>query len=302
MASKVKPLEAKAFDQSSAAGPSLSILNNGSQNTESVDHMVAPTNKSTLHKGVDFDEANGNSTQSVSANDLKKNIKEQAHTKDSNVQNDAKKQANTSDSNTRNGFNKQAEGTNSIVQNMKQQEHAINSSNQSAEVAPQKSPVPLPVHTEHTPEAGKYDGNTGNSISSDSKSNTAPQPDNKSPAGVHASDADAEDQNDDNEFMSTDENADVHDTDVAVNTPSGDDDDQDEERMNSDHEGNFYTYCLIKNIFVLAVLFFLPTYFYTHTHTHVGSLMLVLSFIYSVQELGHLSRYSDKAAGWRIDD
>jgi hypothetical protein len=281
MTSKDKPLEEKTFDQSSAAGPSLSIPSSGSQKTEQVDHTMTQTNTSTVHKDVDLAEASGNNIHSGSANDVKNNVKEKAHTKDSGVQkdakqqtqatfntghNDAKKQAHTAGSNTQSDIKKQTHGTNSSVKKKKKkQEHAINSSNQSAEVTPSNTPVSLSVPTEHTPETGKYSGSTGKSISSDSKSNTAPQPENKSSAGVYALDSDMENQNGDNAdlVITTEENADK----LEGNIPSGDDQ---EDGTNANNQGNFYAYCLIKNIFIMAVC--LPTYLYTHTH--IGSLML----------------------------
>ena len=272
MTSKEKPLEEKTLDQSSAAGPSLSIPNSESQKTEQVDHTMPPTNISTVHKDADPAEANVNSTQSGSANDVKNNVKEWAHTKDGIVKNDskqqaqatvntghsdAKKQAPTADSNTQNDTNKQTHGINSNVQNItKKQDHATNSSKKSAEVTPHNAPVSLSVHTEHTPETGKSDGSTGKSISSDSKSNTEPQTENKSSAGVYASDRNMENENDNEDLlMPTDENADkFQDADVE----GGADEDREEDRKNAGRQGNFYTYCLVKNIFILAV--FLPTY------------------------------------------
>ena len=278
MTSKDKPPDSKAFGLPLTAGPSLSILNNGGQNTEQVDHKKKPTIKPVVHKD-DLAEANGNSTQSSSANDVNNNVKGQAYTKDSNVQNDSKKQAqatvnighndaktqpHTADRKIQNDINKQAHDTNSNVQNvMKKQELAINSSNHSAEVTLHSSPVSLSIYTERTSEAVKYDDSTGKRISSDSKSNTAQQPENKSSAGVYASDPGMENQNGDNGdiIMTTDENVDkVQYTDVA-----GGDEGQEEDKINSDHQGNFYTYCLIKNIFIVAV--FVSTHTHTHTHT-----------------------------------
>jgi len=186
--SKDKPLDSEAIDMPSAAGL-ISKLSNGSQNTEQDDHKKIPANKSPLHEGGGLVEANGNSTQSRSANDVKNNVKENA--KDRNVQNNSKKQApatvnpghndakkplNKADSNTQNDIKKQAHGANSNVQKvMKQQEqeHATNSSNRSAEVTPHNGRVAHPLNTEHTQEIGKYDDSTGKSIFSDSKSNTA---------------------------------------------------------------------------------------------------------------------------------
>ena len=314
MTIKDKPSEVKALNQSSAAGSNVSIQNSGSKSKEQVDHKMTPPNESTVHKNV---EANGNNTQSGSANDVKNNVTEEVHTKNSNLQNDgnkpilaavntghddAKKQTHTADSNTQDD---KAHGTNSNVQNItKKQEPAIHSSNHSAKVTPNSAPFSPSVYAERTPEAGKHDDSAGKSISSDSKSNTAPQPENKSSPGVHAFDLDTENKSDDNEgfVIQTDANTDnVQDTDEG-NSPSGDED-LEEVGKNSDRPGNIYTYCLIKNIYILAVFAYILIYIYiyiyihthTHTHTHtlthshIGSLMLnVLSFIYSVQELGHL--------------
>jgi len=263
MTSGNKPLEAKASDLSSSADAGLSGQNDGSQNTEQVEHK-ASTYKPAVPKVADLAEANGNSTQSGSANDLKNNVEEEAHTKGGNVQNnftkqaqaavnpghnDAKKQTHTAGSNTQNNINKQAHGANSSVQNItKKQEHATNNSNHLAEVTSHSDTVPRPV---------KHDDSTGKSISSDSKSNTALQPENKSSVGVSTPSTEMENQNDDNDdsLIATNENTDKdEDKDVAGN-PSGDKD-HEEDRMNSEHQGNFYTYCLIKNIFILVVFFF----------------------------------------------
>jgi hypothetical protein len=285
MTSKVKPLEAKTSDVSSAPGPSISIPKSGIQNTEQVDHKMTSTNKSSVHKDVDHAEANGNSTQSGSANEVNNNVKEHAHTRDNNVQtgfkkqapatdnrghNDAKKQAHTADNNTQKDINKQAHGTNSNVQNnMKKHEHATNSSNHSAEATAHNASVSHRVYPERIPEAAKNDDSTGKSISSASKSNTAPQLENKSSAGVFASDPDVENQNNDNKdsVMHTDENAGkVQETVEEVNNPSGDEDQEEEkDTIHTDHQGNFHTYCLIKNIFILAVFF---AYIVTYTHSH----------------------------------
>jgi len=291
VASKDKVLDSKAFGLPSAADPSLSKQNNGSQNTKQVDRQKTPTYKSTVDKDGVLVEANGNSTQSSSANDVKNNVKQQGHTKDSDVLNDlkkqalatvntghddAKKQSYTTDSNIQNGNNKQAHSTNSNLQNaMKKQVHSTNSSNHSAEIPPHSGPFSVLVYTEHAQEAGKYGESTGKSTSSDSKSNTALQPENKSSAGVSASNPYTENQNVDSEDlgMPTDDNANKgQDTDVDGNIPS-DDEDEEEER-NSDHQGNFYTYCLIKNICILAVFFFFFFAYMLYTHTHTESLML----------------------------
>jgi len=243
MTSRNKPVEAKASDLSSSADPGHSVRNDGSQNTEQVEHKTS-TYKPAVYKVADHAEANGNSTQSGSANYLKNNVEEEAHTKDGNVQNnftkqaqaavntghnDAKKQTYTAGSNTQNNINKQAHGANSSVQNItKKQEHATNNSNHSAEVTSHSDTVSLPV---------KHNDSTGKSISSDSKSNTALQPENKSSVSVYTSSPDMGNQNDDDDFvMPTNENPDKdEDKDVADNIQSGDQD-QEEDRINSEHQ------------------------------------------------------------------
>jgi hypothetical protein len=307
---KDKPLEVKASDVLSIAGPGLSTPNTGSQNTEQVDHKMTSTNESAVHKDGVPAEANGTSTQSGSANDVKNSAKEQAYTKGSNVQNDskeqaqatvntghndAKKQAHTAGNNTQNDINEQAHGTNSNVQNMKKQEHTISSSNQSAH----NDPVSHSVYTDSTSESVKNDDSTGKSISSDSKSNTISQPENKSSAG-YVLDQGTEKKNDDDEFIPTDENGNEDQvTDVAGNP--NDDEDQ-EVGKNTNNQGNFHTYCLIKTIFILAVFFFC-LHTYTHTHTHsISNVECWFSALNTLWELGHLIRYSEKAASWMIDD
>lgn len=245
MTNRNKPLEAKASDLPSSADQGLSILIDGSQNKEQVDHKMTPTNKSAVHKVADLAEANGNSTQSGSANDVKNNVEEEAHTKDGNVQNnftkqaqatvntqhnDAKKQTYTAGSNTQNNSNKQAHGANSSVQNItKKQEHATKNNNHSAEETSHSATVSLSV---------KHNDSTGKSISSDSKSNTALQPENKSSVGVYTPSPDMENQNDHNDDfgMPTNENTDKdEDKDVTGNIPSGDED-QEEDVINLDHQ------------------------------------------------------------------
>lgn len=233
-------ITAKDIDPPSAVRTDLHLLSNGSQNTEQVDHKETVTDNSTVHKDVDLAEENGNSTHSGSGNDMQNNVKEHAHTTGSNIKNGIKKQAHAAESNKRNDTNKQAHSTNSSVpNNVKKQEHAINSNNQSAEETPDNPAVSLSKDTERTPEGDKYDDSTGKSISSDSNSNTAPQPENKNSAGVDAPHTEIQNQNDDNEdsVMQTYENySKVQDTDIAGYIRTGDED-QEEGRVNSDHQG-----------------------------------------------------------------
>ena len=286
MTNKDKTSEEKADDPHYRAGQNHSVVNSGSQNTGQVDRKTTPTNKSAVHNYVEHAEEKGNSTQSGSANDVKNNVKEKAHTIDSNVQNDskekaqvtintvhndAKKLAHTADSNTH-STNKQAHSTNNVLTTMKKQEHFINSSNQAAEVISHNAPV-SPINTEHIPGADKDDDNTGKSFSSDSKSNTAPQPENKSPSGGYASDPLVHNQNDNEESGTLpDEKVDkVQGTGVA---------------------GNFYIYCLIKNVFILAVFcihiyicmcIYIYIYIHTHTHTHrISNVECWLSALYTL--------------------
>lgn len=233
MTNKYKTSEENTDGLPSTADPHLPELISGSQKTEQVENKITSTNKNDDLAGV-----KGNSAQSGSVNDVKNNVKEQAHTTGSNVQNDSKKKAqatintvhkdakklaHTADSSTQNSTNKQAHSTNSSVLNiMKKQGHSINSSNQAAEETPHNAAVSPSVNTEGTPES---DGDsTGKSFSSDSKSNIASQPENKSPSGVHASDSDMHNQNNDNkEFVKPtgEKNDKVQDTD-AGNTQSVD--------------------------------------------------------------------------------
>lgn len=222
--SKDKQLDSRASDLPSAAGTSLSKPNDGFQTTEQVGNKKTPTNKSTVPTDDDHVEANGTSTQSSSANDVTNNVKEQPYTKDSKEKNAFMKQSHTAGSNIQSHINKQAHGTNINVQNvMKKQELATNSSNHSAEVTPHIGSGTLLVHTEHTPEAGKYDESTGKSVSSDSKSNTALQPENKSSTGVYNSDSGTENENvgNDDSLIPTDDNVDKGQyTDVGDKTPT----------------------------------------------------------------------------------
>lgn len=263
--------EEKPDDLPYRAGQNLSVLNSGSQNTEQVDHKTTLTNKSAVHNYVDHAGEKGNSTQSGSVNDVKNNVKEKAHTLDSNVQNDSKKKAqvtintayndatklaHTADSNTH-STNKQAHSTNnSVMDIIKKQEHFINSSNQAAEVTPHNAPVSS-INTERIPEADKYDDSTGKSSSSDSKSNIAPQPENKSPSGGYASDPFVGNQNDNEESVKL--------TDEKVDKIQG-----------AGVAGNFYIYFLIKNVFILAVFFV-----YTHTH-RISNVECWLSALYTL--------------------
>jgi hypothetical protein len=266
--SKNKQPEAKDSNLLSAARPNHSIMNNISQNAEKVDHEKMSTHKSAFDK-----EANGNSSHSGSENDVKIKVNEQAQGTNNAVNTDAKKP--TLGSNTQNDTDKQAHGINSNLQNItKKIEQSINSANPSAEVTPPNAQVSLSANAERTPEADNYGDSKGNSLSSDSNSNTAPQPEHKSTAG--ARDPNVENQNDDNEDtnISNDENDDKI-QDIQDVPSTSDAEDQKEDGLQLDHQGNFYTYCLIKNIFILSA-FCIHTH--THTHTYIASLMLNVGY------------------------
>jgi len=222
---------------------------------------------------------------SVTQNDVNK----QAHTKDSNeridskkqpqatvnTEHNAKKQAHTEGSFTQNDVNKQAHGASSKAQNItKKQEHAVSSSNQLAEVAPHSASVSHSVCTECTSETYKYDDTTGKSTSSDSKSNTAPQSEKSSAGRYDDRHTDKENQNDEHEGVGT----------STAGMADKFQDTDDEDGANTNHEGNFYKYCLIKNIFILAV--FLPMYSlslsHTHMHTRISNVECWFSVLYTL--------------------
>jgi hypothetical protein len=241
----------------SAAG-SDHPMQNGSQKTEHIVRKTTATNES-VHKGVDLAEANGNSTQSVSENDMQKNIKQKEHTINSNIQSDNKIQAQTTNNTVHNNSKKQEHTADSNTQNVinahsrngsmeisvKEQPHATKSNNQSAEVTHHNAAGLLPEYAKHTAETEQYDGR-GKGVSSDSKIDTAPQSENKNSAGAYVSDPDIQNQSDGDEdsLVPTDQNYNkVQDTDITGDIPN-DDEDQGEGRINLDNPGNCCTYCL----------------------------------------------------------